>query len=121
MRYVRLRKRDSSLRFLFQLDNYPKKGYNIVVEVKRYRVIVSRKVLKNLRKIPANIQLKFDYLADTLRDNGPVANTWHNYSKLGENTYHCHLAYHWVACWICEKDSITIEVYYVGSRENAPY
>ena len=35
--------------------------------------------------------------------------------------YHCHLSYKWVACWQCEGDSITIEVYYAGSRENAPY
>ena len=105
----------------FDLADYPEIEYNVLMKSKKYRVILSRKVLKILRKIPKAIQVKFDYLADTLRDNGPVANTWPHYGKLGQNTYHCHLAYHWVACWIHEKDNITIEVYYVGSRENAPY
>jgi hypothetical protein len=41
--------------------------------------------------------------------------------KLDENIYHCHLAYKWVACWKHEKSTIIIEVYYAGSRENAPY
>ena len=40
---------------------------------------------------------------------------------LSETEYHCHLAYSWVACWRHEKYTITIEVYYAGSRENAPY
>ena len=35
------------------------------------------------------------------------------------NEYHCHLSYHWVACWRHEKETIEIEVYYAGSRENA--
>jgi hypothetical protein len=26
-----------------------------------------------------------------------------------------------VACWSCRKNRIVIEVYYVGSREKAPY
>ena len=47
--------------------------------------------------------------------------TWKNYSKLGKNKYHCHLNYRHVACWTAEKETITIEVYYVGSREKAPY
>jgi hypothetical protein len=32
-----------------------------------------------------------------------------------------HLSYHYVACWRHEKGTMTIEVNYVGSRENAPY
>ncbi len=31
------------------------------------------------------------------------------------------LAHKWVACWKHEKNTIIIEVYYAGSRENAPY
>ena len=46
---------------------------------------------------------------------------WANYSKIGKDKYHCHLSYSYVACWNYEKSGITIEVYYVGSRENAPY
>jgi hypothetical protein len=46
---------------------------------------------------------------------------WQNYSKLNVNQYHCHLTYRYVACWRHEKNTIIIEVYYVGSREAAPY
>ena len=86
-----------------------------------YRVAISKKVKKCLMKVPARIREKFTILAIQLSESGPIANNWPHYSKLGDNHYHCHLAYHWVACWAYEKDTITIEVYYVGSRENAPY
>lgn len=47
---------------------------------------------------------------------------WPNYSKLtNSNTYHCHLSYHWAACWMETVQGIELEVTYVGSRENAPY
>lgn len=54
-------------------------------------------------------------------NKGPIRREWAHFSKLGENEYHCHLSYKWVACWRYEKESIIIEVYYAGSRENAPY
>jgi len=43
-----------------------------------------------------------------------------NYSMLGNGKYHCHLNFSYVACWTYEQETITIEVYYVGSLENAP-
>jgi mRNA-degrading endonuclease RelE of RelBE toxin-antitoxin system len=86
-----------------------------------YSVVFTKKVRKSLVKIPKNIRDKFFILAEQLAEQGPVAVNWHNYSKLGRNEHHCHLGYSWVACWTNEKGTITIEVYYVGSRENAPY
>jgi hypothetical protein len=86
-----------------------------------YAVVFTKKVRKNLAKVPRNIRNKFFILAEQLAEHGPVAANWSNYSKLGPNEYHCHLAYSWVACWTNEKGTIIIEVYYVGSRENAPY
>lgn len=57
-----------------------------------------------------------------LESKGPEQPEWMNYSKLGKNKYHCHLNYHYVACWQVEADNtLTLEVYYAGSRENAPY
>lgn len=38
---------------------------------------------------------------------------------MNKNQYHCHLSRKWIACWENEKGSLTIEVYYAGSRENA--
>ena len=52
---------------------------------------------------------------------GPIRGNWPSYSRLGRVTYHCHLSRDWVACWRWEKGTIEIEVYYAGSREDAPY
>ena len=86
-----------------------------------YTVVVKQKVLKKLRLMPFGVQQKLALLLDDLREKGPVRPDWPNYSKLGGTRYHCHLSRKWVACWIYEPGSIRIEVYYAGSRENAPY
>ena len=86
-----------------------------------YKVLVKKAALKKIGKAPKSVRFLFDELTEDLETKGPVQNEWPNYSKLGGIKYHCHLAYSWVACWICESDSINIEVYYAGSRENAPY
>lgn len=97
------------------------KGTVINKREKYYRVLITKKVKKQLEKIPQKILHKFIALAEQLREQGPIASNWKNYSKLEKECYHCHLDYSWVACWKKEKDTIIIEVYYVGSRENAPY
>lgn len=86
-----------------------------------YEVALPKKVLKDLKRLPEAIQDKFLALVEDLKTKGPVQSEWKNYSKLGENKYHCHLSYSWVACWRSEKGTLIIEVYYAGSRENAPY
>jgi mRNA-degrading endonuclease RelE of RelBE toxin-antitoxin system len=87
-----------------------------------YEIKVKKAVAKKLQKLPENIQDRFENLVQVLRQSGPSgAHIFHNYGKLGENEYHCHLTHHFVACWRHEKRTITIEVYYAGSRENAPY
>ena len=86
-----------------------------------YEVKISKKVQKNLDKLPQNVLQRFNALTVGLMKSGPVQSQWSNYSKLSDTEYHCHLTYHYVACWRCQNGTITIEVYYVGSRENAPY
>ncbi|MBF0121448.1 MAG: hypothetical protein HQK79_21680 [Desulfobacterales bacterium] len=86
-----------------------------------YKIIVKRKVLKNIEKLPISIQKKLANLIEDLKTKGAIRTEYPNFSKIKENQYHCHLAYKWIACWQWEKDSIIIEVYYAGSRENAPY
>ena len=86
-----------------------------------YEIVIRKKVLRSLRRMPEQIQKKIANLVEDLRDKGPIQSDWPNFSKLSENRYHCHLAYKWVACWLCERNSTKIEVYYAGSRENAPY
>ena len=86
-----------------------------------YKVKVLKKTIKSIKKMPIRTQKSLKNLLEDLQTEGPIRTDWPNFSKLSENTYHCHLAHKWVACWQWEKDSILIEVYYAGSRENAPY
>ena len=86
-----------------------------------YNVTVKRKIIRDLQKLPDNVKALFRRLVNDLANIGPVLPQWSHYSKLSDNTYHCHLGYHHVACWKCENGTVEIEVYYVGSRENAPY
>jgi len=86
-----------------------------------YKIIIKKSIMKNVLKMPKDIQSYFESLVNDLREKGPVRKEWPNFSKLGKNEYHCHLSYKWVACWYYENDSVVIEVYYAGSRENAPY
>jgi len=103
-----------------------------------YKVTIKRRVRKLAAKMPQYERKKFDALAADLRASGPVQSSWPNYSKLSATEYHCHLTYHWVACWRLagpesqapttaggqtkqEEKTIEIEVYYAGSREDAPY
>ena len=88
---------------------------------KKYKVFVKKKIRRNVEKLPQNVQDLFNELTEDLTAKGPEQPSWPNYSKLSKTKYHCHLNYSYVACWKCENDSIEIEVYYAGSRENAPY
>jgi len=86
-----------------------------------YTVRIKRKIERRLEKLPQRVQDLFYQLVEDLREKGPVQPHWPNYSRLGKNEYHCHLTYRYVACWRHEEESIIVEVYYVGSREKAPY
>jgi len=87
----------------------------------RYSVKVTKKAMKGIALVPKRVQEAFHALSCDLEEFGPVQTKWMNYSKLNGNSHHCHLAHKWVACWSFEDGTIQVEVYYVGSRENAPY
>lgn len=84
-------------------------------------VIAKRSVEKCIQKMPVAEQNKFIRLKQLLKEKGPEQPALMNYSKLGPDKYHCHLSRKWVACWTCKNGTLTIEVYYVGSREGASY
>ena len=86
-----------------------------------YTVKLHKKALKGIDKMPQKVQELMVLLIQDLRDMGPLRAEWPNYSTLGPNEYHCHLTHKWIACWRHEKKTILIEVYYAGSREDAPY
>ena len=91
-----------------------------------FQVRYKRTVEKQINKLPKKIKQRLFALISDLEDMGPVRRNWPNYSKLGKQKggavkYHCHLHQSWVACWTHTEKTILIEVYYVGSRESAPY
>lgn len=86
-----------------------------------FQVELSKLAAKKARQMPKRARQDLILLLEELELEGPIQPEWPNYSKLGKNEYHCHLSYSWVACWRNEKNSLLIEVYYAGSRENAPY
>ena len=82
-----------------------------------------KQVSKNIKKLPKKVQEIYEALLFDLSVKGPCpGKKWHNYSSLGKNKHHCHLNYSYVACWeIIASEIKLLEVYYVGSREDAPY
>ena len=86
-----------------------------------YSVLMSNRILKQIEKIPEPTRKRLAALVEQLEERGPIQPGWPNYGKLSQNQYHCHLSCNWVACWYYEKGTVEIEVYYVGSRQNAPY
>ncbi len=87
----------------------------------KYKVTIKKKADRALVKLPLNARKLFFLLVEDLKADGPIQKSWKNFSALKENGFHCHLNYKYVACWTCRKTEIEIEVYYVGSREKAPY
>lgn len=88
----------------------------------KWVVSFTNKALKQVGKLPKKEQETLVVLLQDLRVQGAILPDWPNYSKLGKNRYHCHLSYKWVTCWTLEDNELKlIEIYYVGSRENAPY
>ena len=91
------------------------------ITVKEYEVRIGKKALKGIAKLGKKEREMLAKLISDLRRSGPSQPAYPHFSALGGSRYHCHLSYHWVACWYNEKGNIKIEVYYVGSRESAPY
>ncbi|MDR0877753.1 MAG: hypothetical protein LBN21_06845 [Treponema sp.] len=87
----------------------------------QYVVKMPKKLEKTIREMPKNAVGTLRELIRDIKNSGPIRPEYPNYSKLGKATYHCHLAYSWVACWRCENGEYIVEVEYVGSREKAPY
>ena len=99
-----------------------------------WQVNLSRKAGKQAARYKKEQPKVYAELAALMKDiaiNGPVRKNWPNFSALGngkgipDNAYHCHIKKGrptYVVCWREEDRKIKIvEVYYVGTHENAPY
>ncbi len=91
--------------------------------MKTWTVEIKKKVKRRMVKLPRDVQDLALALAIDLRRHGHnPGKRWKNYSWLEDEKYHCHLNYSYVACWEVVDEKIQLmEVYYVGSREDAPY
>jgi mRNA-degrading endonuclease RelE of RelBE toxin-antitoxin system len=96
----------------------------------KWTVQFSGKAHKQVKKLSTSIIAVLRLLIEDLSHNGPYPGEgWLNYSKLnGEKNIdkrHCHLKKGkptYVCCWqVIDKKIRIIEVYYVGTHENAPY
>jgi mRNA-degrading endonuclease RelE of RelBE toxin-antitoxin system len=79
-----------------------------------YRVELTKKSFKQLSKLEESIKLQYIRLFRELRHIPFLG-------KLSETTYHTHIKYSWVAVWEVDKQTKTVTITYIGSREDAPY
>ncbi len=87
-----------------------------------WTVHFTKRAAKKIDKLPKREEELLHLLVLDLESHGPVQSDWKSYSRLSDTTYHCHLSYKWVVCWEVQDKSVKlIEIYYVGSREDAPY
>ncbi len=92
-----------------------------------WKVEFTKKADKQLKKLPQTVQLAMAALYRDLVVLGAMQPGWHNYSKLKGKLghHHCHIKKGrptYVACWLEVAGKIQVlEVYYVGTHENAPY
>ena len=96
--------------------------FDIVYKVK-WKVEISKKITKQVIKLPKIVKENLIKLILEIEILGPVRGNWKNYGKLTKNKHHYRIkAGHptYVVCWEIKKEKI-IEVYYVGTHEKAPY
>jgi len=90
----------------------------------KWTVKLHRAVQKKLPKLPGKVLDTLERLLADIELSGPVRGNWSNYSKLADGRHHCHLKKGkptYVAVWSEDKETVTVEVIYVGTHEKAPY
>lgn len=56
----------------------------------KYIVKINNKSQKNIEKMPVNVGKLMALLICDLSVKGPIQKEWNNFSRLGENKFHCH-------------------------------
>ena len=100
------------------IDEYLIIVYQLIM---KYKVAMTKASSKNAQKLGHREKLVLARLLLDIEESGPMQPKYPDFSKLGKDKYLCHLSYHHVACWYNENGTYKVEVYYVGSRESAPY
>jgi mRNA-degrading endonuclease RelE of RelBE toxin-antitoxin system len=96
-----------------------------------WTVEYSAKAAKQKMKLPESLTSRLLDLTWDLEHKGPVQREWSHYSPLGKakgvpgDSHHCHIKNGrptYVVCWqVVNKKIKIIEIFYVGTHENAPY
>lgn len=95
-----------------------------------WEVMFTNKAKRQAESLNVTVLAALRLLVEDLANKGPsIGNDWPNYGKLygkkGEDKRHCHLIKAkptYVCCWkVIDRRIKIIEVYYVGTHENAPY
>jgi len=63
----------------------------------KYEVLIKKKTAKGLKKLPNKVKQLLFLLITDLQTKGPIQKSWHNFSPLEQEKYHCHLNYRYVA------------------------
>jgi mRNA-degrading endonuclease RelE of RelBE toxin-antitoxin system len=91
----------------------------------KWTVTISRKVRKDLGRLPESAIKNLIALIREIEVSGPVRGNWSNYSSLGQGRHHCHIKKGrptYVAVWeVRDKEIRLVEIVYAGTHENAPY
>lgn len=95
-----------------------------------WTVEFTRRAQKQTEKLSISVQSALFLLVNDLTAHGPIPGRhWPNYGKLhgkkNKDYRHCHLMKGkptYVCCWeVIDQKIKLIEVYYVGTHEDAPY
>jgi hypothetical protein len=90
-----------------------------------WHVTLKREVQRGIKHLPETVRVALFALLREIEIAGPVRGNWPNYSKLAQNSHHCHLKKGrptYVALWeVGDKRTKMIEVTYVGTHGRAPY
>ena len=100
-------------------------------DTNEWEVRLSQAALRTKKKLPENVVEVLARLIGDLEKSGPIRKNWSHFSSLEKtrrippNSYHCHIKSGrptYVACWQVVNKTIRImEIFYVGTHENAPY
>jgi mRNA-degrading endonuclease RelE of RelBE toxin-antitoxin system len=96
----------------------------------KWAVNLSAPAVKMVKKMPEKVISLLTALIGDIEENDPIQKEWADFGSLAkskripENVYHCHLKKGrptYVVCWQVNKERKIVEVFYVGTHENAPY
>ena len=100
-------------------------------EASLWDVSYSNRAEKQRKKLSLKFQQAVDLLAMEIEKYGPIRRNWPHFGALTkapgipDKAFHCHLNKGkptQVSCWyVIDKKNKKVEIFYVGTHENAPY